>query len=214
MTTRKNVGKSPTFLFYGFFETSIARDGRISYTVDILTLICLSLSLAADAFVTAVCDGMAYRPKTGKRVAIALSFGAAQGVMPVLGALLGETLDKLLNAQNYLAFAALLIVGVLMFIDGFNKPEKAKSLGAGTIALQAFATSVDAFACGLTLVSLPFPLWADGITIGCVTAALCMFGVCFASAIGKRFAHPERFKIVGGGILVALAMKHLIFCFI
>lgn len=195
-------------------RNSIADKRRIDYTVDIFTLICLSVSLAADAFVTAVCDGMAYRPKLGKRIAVALAFGIAQGVMPVLGAMLGETIEKLLNAQNYLAFAALSVVGVLMFIDGFKKPEKTKSLGAGTIALQAFATSVDAFACGLTLISLPFPLWVDGLTIGGVTALLCVIGVTFAAVIGKRFTHPERFKIIGGCILVALAMKHLIFCFI
>ena len=182
--------------------------------MDIFTLICLSLSLAADAFVTAVCDGMAYRPKIGKRLIIALAFGVAQGVMPVFGALLGETLDKFLNAQNYIAFAALLVIGVLMFIDGFNKPEKAKSLGASTIALQAVATSIDASVCGLTLASLPFPLWIDGLTIGGITALLCLIGVSFAAAIGKRFTHPERFKIVGGCILIALAMKHLIYCFL
>ena len=67
------------------------RSDRHIYTnMETVTLICLSLSLAADAFVTAVCDGMAYRPKIGKRIAIALSFGVMQGLMPVLGALLGE----------------------------------------------------------------------------------------------------------------------------
>ncbi len=142
--------------------------------MNVFTLICLSLSLAADAFVAAVCDGLAYRPKTAKRIAISLSFGFAQGLMPVLGALCGDKLLGFLNAQTYLAFAALFIVGALMLIEGFDK--KASSvprLGAKTIAFQAFATSVDAFACGLTLNVLPLPLWIEGLTVGGITAALC-----------------------------------------
>ncbi len=183
--------------------------------MDTVTLICLSLSLAADAFVAAVCDGLAYRPKLGKKMAIALSFGCAQGLMPVLGALFGDKLLGFLNAQTYLAFAALFIVGALMLIEGLDKKAAAvPKLGTKTITFQAFATSVDAFACGLTLNVLPFPSWIEGVTIGAITAVLCLLGVTFAGAIGKRFSHPERFKIIGGCILIALALKNLVYCFI
>lgn len=192
------------------------RSDRHIYTnMETVTLICLSLSLAADAFVTAVCDGMAYRPKIGKRIAIALSFGVMQGLMPVLGALLGDKALGFLDAQNYLAFVALLIVGVLMLIDGFGKPEKTRSkLGVKTIALQSVATSVDAFACGLTLVTMKLPLWVDGLTVGGITAVMCLVGVCCAAAIGKKFSNPERFKLIGGAVLIVLALKHLVYCFI
>lgn len=183
--------------------------------MDIFTLICLSLSLSADAFVTAVCDGMAYRPKIVKRLAVALSFGIAQGLMPVCGALLGEKMLKFLDAQDYIAFAALFVVGVLMLIDGFQKQQSSKKpFGAATIGFQAIATSVDAFACGLTLSTLPFPIWIDGLAIGGVTAAVCTIGICFAASIGKRFSRPERFKLIGGCILIALALKNLVGCFI
>ncbi len=183
--------------------------------MDIFTLICLSVSLAADAFVTAVCDGIAYRPKAVKRLLIALSFGAAQGLMPVLGSLLGEKLLGFLNAQSYIAFAALFIVGVLMLLDGFKKQESDNgTLGIKSIFFQALATSIDALACGLSLGSMGLPLWVDGLTIGFITAALCAIGVCFATAIGKRINHPERFKIVGGCVLIALALKNLVYCFI
>lgn len=183
--------------------------------MEIITLICLSLSLAADAFVAAVCDGLAYSPKPLKRTTIAVSFGFAQGVMPVLGALLGEKLLGFLNAQTYLAFAALFIVGALMLIEGLDKKTAASPrLGVKTIAFQAFATSVDAFACGLTLSIMPFPLWVSGLTIGGITALLCAVGIFFAGAIGKRVARPQRFKIIGGCVLIALALKNLVYCFI
>lgn len=185
--------------------------------MEIFTLICIALSVSADAFVTSVCDGLAYRPKVLKRITVALTFGVFQGVMPVLGALLGDNLKKLSSAENYIAFAALLIVGVLMFIDGFTKPEKAKQrFGTKTIALQAFATSIDALACGVSLTVLAFPLWVDGLVIGGTTFALCTFGICFASHIVKKLK-PEKlgiFKRIGGVVLIALALKNLVFCFI
>ncbi|MCH5163291.1 MAG: manganese efflux pump [Clostridiales bacterium] len=179
------------------------------------TLICLSLSLAADAFVTAICDGLAYSPKTVKRIAIALSFGAMQGIMPVIGALCGDKILGFLDAQNYVAFAVLFIIGVLMFIEGFDKKARSSPrFGAKTIAFQAFATSVDAFACGLTLNTISLPLWVEGLTIGGVTTLLCAVGVFFAGAIGKTVARPERFKIIGGLVLISLALKNLVYCFL
>ena len=183
--------------------------------MDIFTLICLSLSLAADAFVTAVCDGLAYRPKLPKRIAIGLSFGVAQGVMPVIGALIGDRLLSFISAKNYVAFATLFIVGILMLIDGFDKTEHKKSrLGVKTIGFQAIATSIDALACGLTLSLMPLPLWVDGLTIGLTTAVLCLIGISCAAVIGKHVTKPERVKLIGGLILIALALKNLVYCFI
>ncbi|MDE7464311.1 MAG: manganese efflux pump MntP family protein, partial [Clostridiales bacterium] len=103
----------------------------------------------------------------------------------------------------------------LMLIEGFDKRAVAKPrFGIKTVAFQSFATSVDAFACGLTLNVLPFQLWVEGLTIGGITAVLCAIGIFFAGAIGKRVARPERFKIIGGCVLIALALKNLIYCFI
>ncbi len=185
--------------------------------MEILSLIALALSVAADAFVTSVCDGMSYAPKIPKRFAVALAFGIMQGVMPIIGALIGDRLAKLTAASNYIAFAALLIVGVMMIIDGFDKPKKCRGvLGVKTIALQAFATSIDALACGVSLGSLPFPLWIDGLVIGGTTAIICGIGIFCSAAIVKKL-HIERlniFKFIGGALLIALAMKNLIFCFI
>ncbi len=165
---------------------------------------------------TAVCDGLAYRPSVPKRIAVAVAFGAAQGLMPVFGALLGERLLGFLNAEHYIAFAALLIVGVLMLIGGFEKNGKTVSnkFGFKTIIFQAIATSIDAMACGLTLSVMPFPLYADGLTIGVITSLLCAIGIFFATSIGKRINHPERFKLIGGFVLIALALKDLVYCFI
>ncbi len=189
----------------------------IHYSVEIISLICLSLSVAADAFVTSVCDGLAYTPKPAKRLAVAAAFGTAQGIMPVLGALLGEKLAFLTSASNYIAFAALLLVGVLMIIDGFDKKKpQNKTFGARAIIIQAVATSIDAFFCGVSLVVLPFPLWVDGLVIGGTTAVICLFGIFFATAISKKLK-TERlniFKFIGGAVLIALAMKNLVFCFV
>ncbi len=186
--------------------------------MEIVTLICIALSVAADAFVTSICDGMAYRPNPPKKIAVALAFGIAQGVMPIIGALLGERLVKFTSAGNYIAFAALFIVGVLMFTDGFEKSDKPKKqkFGVKAIIFQAFATSIDALACGVSLATLSTPLWLDGIIIGGVTAVVCGIGIFFSTAIIKKLK-AERlnvFKFIGGAILVALAIKNLVFCFI
>lgn len=184
--------------------------------MGIFTLICLSISLSADAFVAAVCDGIAYRPRVSKRIAITLLFGVAQGVMPVIGYFIGDAFSQLYDVKNYLSFAALLIIGTLMLIEGCEKQVNTpRTLSVKTIILQAVATSIDALAGGFTLAVLPFPLWVDSIVIAGITATVCAIGVSFSAAIGKSFgAKPQRCKILGGSILIALALKNLAACFI
>lgn len=183
--------------------------------MNILTLIAIALSVSADAFVTSICDGLAYRPKPAKRIIVALTFGIFQGVMPTLGALLGDKLDKLTAAGNYISFAALLTVGVLMLV-GDEQNEKKPRFGAITILLQAVATSIDAFFCGVSLPSLSLPLYVCVIVIGATTAVLCIAGIFFSTAIVNKLkvTRLKIFKMIGGAILIALAMKELIYCFI
>lgn len=184
--------------------------------MDIFTLICIALSVSADAFTVSVCDGLAYRPKVYKRLAVAFIFGIFQGGMPIIGAKLGEQLTALSNAKNYISFAALFIAGFMMFIDGLKKPEKPNFFGAKTVLFQALATSVDALTCGVSLTALSLPLWIDALVIGGTTFTLCTIGICFAAFIGKKIKTEKLgiLKRIAGGALVALAVKCLILCFI
>lgn len=184
--------------------------------MDVLTLICIALSVSADAFTVSVCDGLAYRPKVYARVIVALVFGLFQGAMPVIGAKLGQELSVICDAKNYICFAALLIAAVMMFIDSFKKPEKPSFFGAKTVLFQAVATSVDALTCGVSLNVLSLPLYVDALVIGGATFILCAFGICFAAFIGKKIKTEKLgvLKRFASGALFALAVKCLIICFI
>ena len=58
--------------------------------MTIFTLFLIAFSLAMDAFAIAVANGVAHRGAKSQALYPALAFGLAQGIMPVLGYVLGS----------------------------------------------------------------------------------------------------------------------------
>ncbi|MET0285547.1 MAG: manganese efflux pump, partial [Polyangiales bacterium] len=76
------------------------------------------------------------------------------------------------------------------------------------LLVLAIATSIDAFAVGLTLPMLGAPLLPSVLTIGIVTALLSGAGVL----LGRRFGSMlgKRLDVFGGVVLIALGLKILV----
>lgn len=181
--------------------------------MDPLKLILISIGLAADAFAVSVAEGVVVRENLhGHTARVSAMFGAFQGLMPILGWLAGGALRAMVAAvDGWVAFGLLAIVGGKMLLDAATGFESAVQRPASTTArllVLAVATSIDAFAVGLSLAMLRVSIWAPAVVIALVTAAMSAAGVQAGNRVGAWVG--RRAELVGGIVLLAIAVKILL----
>lgn len=81
-----------------------------------LELMLLAVGLSMDALAVSICKGLAMdRVTLGRMVLVGLWFGGFQGLMPLLGWLLGSRFSLYITAiDHWIAFALLAILGINM----------------------------------------------------------------------------------------------------
>ncbi|MBR1766885.1 MAG: manganese efflux pump [Bacteroidales bacterium] len=176
----------------------------------------LSLALCVDSLVVSATE--AFRSRMGWRqgTLMAVVFGFCQGLFPLAGALIGDVARAFIEAvDHWVAFGLLLIIGGKMVVDGLrsrddDSPPSVHRSRLLTFMLLGVATSIDAFAVGITLglqESLAGVLWIV-LCIGVVTLIVSLLGVF----LGKRHVPiPERTAtVVAGVVLIALGVKILL----
>jgi len=174
------------------------------------TLIAIALSM--DALAVSVA-GAACAPKLPKRNALAIagSFGFFQMIMPIIGWESGEIgCDKISAYGNLAAFAILLAIGGKMIFDSFRRESADASfvypLCVKALLALAVATSIDAFAVGVSFRCLGRPILLPSAYIGLITFAISTAGLKFGAKIGGG---DSRFALAGGLILVGIGVKIL-----
>lgn len=173
----------------------------------------IALGLAMDAF--AVCLGAGTtRFVDGRRFAfrLAFHFGLFQGLMPVLGWLGGSLVAGYISAfDHWIAFGLLAIVGGRMVRSGLDPDgecyEIDPSRGA-TMVMLAVATSIDAFAVGLSLAMLNVSIVYPSVVIGVVAASMSALGLALGRRLGCAFG--KRMEILGGVILILIGLRVVI----
>ena len=176
-----------------------------------IDVVLLALALSADAFSVALAVGLRF---SSPRQVFRLSwhFGLFQALMPLLGAVGGTALKKVVgDVDHYVAFALLAAIGIHMVwesrrAEGRVGEARDPTRGLSLVGLS-LATSVDAFGAGIGLGLSGAPLPSACATIG-VTCGLCtLAGMHLASRAGPRLG---RFSgVLGGVVLLLLAVKML-----
>ena len=168
----------------------------------------LALALAMDAFAVALTQGARFRPDARGALAIALTFGVFQGIMPLIGWGIGAVaLAYVAAVDHWIAFGLLAFLGGRMLIGSSGDDDDEKALTGRTLLIAGVATSIDALAAGITLPTLGVAPLTAGLIIGLVTFALSALGVALGRQAGDRFGPwAER---LGGVILIALGAKIL-----
>jgi zinc transporter, ZIP family len=181
--------------------------------MPILSILLIALGLAMDAFAVSITSGITIKNlKARHALLVGAAFGIFQAGMPVLGWLLGRWAYSLLSAVDYwVAFGLLLFVGGHMIIqamqpDAEDRPKN--PLHIPTLLTLAVATSIDAFAIGISLSMMNVAILTPVLLIGLVTFALSFAGVYF----GRYFGHfnEKKMEVAGGLILIGLGTKMLI----
>jgi manganese efflux pump family protein len=178
-----------------------------------LSLLGLSVGLAADAFAVAVAAGLVIDEITPRHVfRLGFHFGLFQFMMPIVGWLAGEQLAAYLGGYApWLAFGLLGYVGGKMLWEARREKnaESGKDPTRGlTLLTLSLATSLDALAVGVSMALVGVSVWAPSVIIGLVTAALTAAGISLGGRIGSRWARWA--EAAGGIVLILIGLKVLL----
>lgn len=197
-------------------------------------MILLAIALAMDAFAVSIGlgakksgtvaistnrHGINFKPKN-KQIVLklallaALYFGFAQGVMPLIGYLLGSAIiGWLASAAPWIGCIILVILGGKMLYEALTGKVE-DEIGASLAAIKidhklmtslALATSIDAMAAGFTLNLLSVNAWLACTIIAVITAVLSFIGVYLGRQSGTWL--EDKAEILGGVVLIAIGIK-------
>ena len=176
-------------------------------------LFLLAVGVSMDAFAVAVCKGLAMKKASLKSQAIVGAwFGGFQGLMPLIGFLLGTLFAAAIEAiDHWVAFGLLGIIGFNMLKEAFSSEEEEADadLSVRTMFIMAVATSIDALAVGISLAMAGNVNIVLAVSlIGATTFTLSAIGVKVGNVFGSRF--EKNAQIAGGAILILLGLKILL----
>ena len=183
----------------------------------VVTILLTALALSMDAFAVSVCKGLATREARVSHMCIAGAwFGGFQALMPLIGYFLGAAFKDFITAvDHWIAFALLVLIGVNMLREAFSKEECCEcerdqnaSYGVTTMLTMAIATSIDAFAVGITFALSDIPIFWAVLAIGVITFAMSALGVKIGNIFGAKY--KSKAEMAGGIILVLLGVKFLL----
>lgn len=178
-----------------------------------LTLAGLALGLAMDALAVAIAVGLGLgRVSFRQTFRLAFHFGLFQFFMPLLGWAAGTGLTHwIAHYDHWLAFLVLAYVGGRMIWEA-RKPKELRFTGDPTrgwmLVTLSVATSLDAFAVGLSWGMVQENLWLGAVVIGLVAGLMTTLGLRYGSRLGARWG--RRAEIAGGVLLILIGLKILL----
>ena len=182
--------------------------------MSFISILAIALALAMDAFAVALASSVVLRKVSGRQqFRLAFHFGFFQFLMPVIGWLAGSVMAGWLEAvDHWAAFGLLALIGGKMIYEALKKDQSKRVVtdptkGLTLVALSV-ATSIDAFAVGLSLAFLGVSIWHPSVVIGVVAAAMTLIGLRIGARLGARFGRGM--EIVGGLVLIAIGARILI----
>ena len=180
--------------------------------MNIIELLLTSISLAMDAFAVSICKGLSMEKYSIKKgIIIGLYFGIFQSLMPMIGYLLGNYFENIINSiDHWIAFILLVIIGLNLIKDGLSKEDEMlnENINIKEMIPLSIATSIDALAVGITFSILEINMIKVIIIIGIITLLLSIIGTKLGYSFGNKY--KDKSKILGGVILIIIGIKILL----
>lgn len=181
--------------------------------IQVITIILLAVGLAMDAFTVSLGIGTAGEIESLRgKMRLAMHFGIFQSGMTALGWIVGETVVNYVKGfDHWIALALLGYVGINLIRAGFKKDGRAFNQDPSTghtLVLLSVATSIDAFAVGLSIVFMNVPVLLTVIAIGLISYLLSVVGLFTGTRLGEAFG--KRMEILGGLILIGIGIRVVI----
>jgi putative Mn2+ efflux pump MntP len=180
--------------------------------MEILTVFLLAIGLSFDSFAVSVCSGLNLpHIRFFQAAKLAIFLALFQGLMPLIGWLVGNSIRSLIEpVDHWIAFGLLSLIGGKMIIESFisNESREIKNpLHIKVILVLSLATSIDALAVGFSFATFLDKIMLAVLIIGSVTFIASMLGILLGKKTGPKINRYA--EITGGLILVFIGMKIL-----
>ena len=131
-------------------------------------------------------------------------------MMPILGYYCGEVISAFIaSIASFVGFILLLAIGINMIRESLTSDDEiTDTFNFTEVTLLAVATSIDAFAVGLTYAILSYEILIPSVIIGVVAFLFTLLGIFLGKKIGNYLG--DKFQIVGGIILILIGIKILL----
>lgn len=179
-----------------------------------LEILGIGVGLSMDAFAVAIACSVSLGVATKRQLfRLSFHFGLFQALMPITGWFAGCTVGSLMAAwDHWVAFGLLGFIGAKAIYEAFSGSAERFSRGDPTRGFSlvglSLATSMDAFAVGLSFALLEVHVWYPSLVIGLVTGLLTLLGMLLGRQLGLRFG--RRMEILGGLVLIGIGVRILI----
>lgn len=172
----------------------------------------IAVALAMDAFSVSMTKGFTQKNLTKSQILYyGLFFGGFQAIMPIFGYFFGNIISVIIaSLASVVGFVLLLAIGLNMIRESLSNDEGevTDNFSFKEVTLLAIATSIDAFAVGITIALIKDPIWISAAIIGIVAFAFSVLGIFIGRKIGDYVGN--RFQILGGVILILIGIKILL----
>jgi putative Mn2+ efflux pump MntP len=182
----------------------------MSQSIDLYSLVLLSIGLAMDAFSVAIVAGFGLgKIKLLDSLKVSITFGLAHVFIPILGWSLGFTIVSVIQRwDHWVAFILLAIVGVRMIREGLEDSVEVIStelLGFMGLIMFTIAVSIDALAVGLSFSIQNLGILIPSLYMGSGTLLFTFIGLNIGNKTGQRFG--KRAQIIGGMVLILIGLR-------
>lgn len=179
--------------------------------MTLFDLILIAVSLSMDAFAVSICKGLSVRKVSlAHALTCGIWFGGFQFLMPVLGFFLGGRFAAMLTKFGpWIAFVLLALIGVNMVKESFGGDEQLDDdYSVKAMLPLAVATSIDAFAVGVSFAAMQVAIIPSATLIGITTCVLSAVGVKVGAMFGDKYRGPA--ERIGGIVLILIGVKTLL----
>ena len=165
-----------------------------------------------DAFSVSMTKGFTQKHLSKSQILFyGIFFGGFQALMPILGYFCGNVISSIVESlASVIGFILLLAIGLNMIRESLSggDEEITDNFSFKEVTLLAIATSIDAFAVGITLALLNDPILISALIIGIVAFLFSIVGVFLGRKLGDYIG--DKFQILGGVILILIGIKILL----
>ena len=175
--------------------------------MSILQLFIIALGLSVDAFAVSISCGLSAKNITLKFIIITgLFFGISQGFMPVMGFFLASFfVEALSSIGSWITIIVFIVLGIKTIVDAIkDKSEEIPQVSIKTMFVLAFATSIDAFAVGVSFAFISVNILLAAFIITMTTFTACCIGTKIGNIFGARF--KSKAGIFGGILLIGMGL--------
>lgn len=176
-------------------------------TLPMITTMAIAFGMSADAFAAALGKGAALHwPRLVEALRTGLVFGTVEALTPFAGWAVGLVASTYIEAvDHWIAFALLGAIGMKMIWESATRVAGKTAERRHTLAvlvLTALATSLDAFAIGVTLAFLSADIVTTALAIGAATFVMARLGVLLGRFVGAMLGRIA--ECLAGLVLIAI----------